>query len=245
MKCESGPRHVLIHYNEIALKGRNRRAFEERLIAGVQRALAGLPVARVKRLYGRILAEFSGEIPWDEARPRLARVFGVAHFGRAYDAPCGLEAIREALSSALADMARGGNRSFAIVSRRPDKGFPLNSMELNRELGRFVQERTGWKVSLDAPDLPIYVWVLHDAAFIALERCAGAGGLPARSGGRVVCLISGGIDSPVAAHRMMRRGCEPIFIHFHSFPHTSRASIDKVKAIVAALLRDRGWAFLH
>ena len=237
-------RHLLVHYNEIALKGKNRRFFEQKLVEALRRGLRGLGFERVRRLYGRLLVEFRQEIPWEEARRRLSRIFGVSHFARARPAPLDLEGISANLVQALTPIP-AGVRSFAVFTRRPNKSFPLNSMELNRRLGQFIKDRTGWAVSLESPDLPIYVYILQGEAFVTFERCPGPGGLPAGASGKVACLISGGIDSPVAASRMMRRGCTVEFIHFHSYPHTSAASVDKAKQIVDFLLRDRGAARLH
>jgi thiamine biosynthesis protein ThiI len=245
MDFTSPMRHVLVHYNEIALKGKNRGYFERSLIDALRYALRGQGWKKVKRLYGRLLVEFRGEIPWQEVERRVSRVFGVSHFERARRTPLDLEAIRVALGESLAAIPADSVKSFAIIARRPNKAFPLNSIEVNRELGRFVKERTGWAVSLEDPQLPIHVYLLHGEAFFAFGRSPGPGGLPTGTAGKVACLISGGIDSPVASHRLMRRGCEPIFVHFHSFPHTSAASIEKARQTAAILLCERGSARLY
>jgi tRNA uracil 4-sulfurtransferase len=240
-------RHLLVHYNEIALKGRNRRFFEEKLVDALRIALWGQGWKRVKRLFGRLLVEFEEgvEIAWEEVRLRVSRVFGVSNFSPALLAPLDIEKIEAVLGEALESVAGTGPRSFAIVARRPNKSFPLNSSEVGRRLGRMVQERTGWTVSLDAPDLPIHVYILDTEAFISFDRTAGPGGMPAGTAGKVLCLISGGIDSPVAALRLLRRGAIVDYVHFHSFPHTSAASIDKVKETVAAIQLHRGRSLLH
>src|SRR5574341_1339767 len=175
MDPSSSMRHVLVHYNEIALKGKNRRFFEAKLVDALKLALRGLGFKKVKRLQGRLLVEFRGEIAWDEARRRLARVFGVSHFARARRTAPDLEALRAAIGEALGTIPVESIQTFAIVSRRADKSFPLTSMELNRELGRFVQERTGWPVSIESPQLPIHVSILPGEAFFAFDRLPGAG----------------------------------------------------------------------
>ena len=243
MDPSASMRHLLVHYNEIALKGKNRRSFEEMLLRSLRHALDGLGWKRTRRLPGRLLVEFHGDIPWDEVRARVSRVHGVSHFARARKAALELEAVKAVLSESLAPPPEDV-RAFAIVTHRPNKSFPLRSIEVNRELGAFVQARTGWKVSLDAPDLPIHVYLLEAESFVAFDRQPGPGGLPAGVAGKVLCLISGGIDSPVAAERMMRRGAGVDFVHFHSFPHTSAASIEKTRDMVEALLRFRGRARL-
>ncbi len=238
-------RHVLVNYNEIALKGKNRRFFEEKLVSALRLALSGLGFRKVKRLQGRILIEFREDVPWEETRSRLARVFGVSHFAPARPVPLDVDSLRAAVAEEIDAAPRAGIRSFAVETRRAYKGFPLTSMEINRDLGKFVQEKTGWRVSIDGPDLPIYVYVLPEEIFFAFDRQGGAGGLPAGVAGKVACLISGGIDSPVAAHRLMRRGSTVEYIHFHSFPFTSAASVQKALEIVACLQKHRGGARVH
>jgi tRNA uracil 4-sulfurtransferase len=245
MQVSTPMRHLLVHYNEIALKGKNRPFFEERLIAALRRGLWGLGWKKVKRLYGRLLVEFRDEIPWDDVRERVSRIYGVSNFARAIRAPLELEALRSALGESLAGVPLDAVKSFAIDTRRPNKSFPMTSMEVNRALGAFVRERTGWPVSIDDPDLPIHIYLLEKEAFIAFGRERGPGGLPSGAAGKVLCLISGGIDSPVSAARLMQRGATIDFVHFHSFPHTSAASIDKAKETVELLLRHRGSARIH
>src|ERR1041385_5461854 len=243
MDPSTSMRHLLVHYNEIALKGKNRRTFEEKLLGSLRHALSGLGWKRTKRLSGRLLVEFEGDIPWEEARARVARVHGVSHFGRARRTPLDLDSVQAVIGEALAEPPQGV-QSFAMVTHRPNKSFPHRSIDVNRALGAFVQGRTGWTVCLDAPDLPIHVYLLDSEAFVSFDRVPGPGGLPAGVAGKVLCLISGGIDSPAAAERMMRRGASVDFLHFHSFPHTTSASIEKTKETVEALLLYRGGARL-
>jgi thiamine biosynthesis protein ThiI len=122
-----------------------------------------------------------------------------------------------------------------VSARRADKRFPYTSPQIEREVGGLIKQSTGWRVDLSRPALTIHVEVLPDHAAYFFGKEPGAGGLPTGSGGRVACLLSGGIDSPVAAYRMMRRGCTVLPIHFHSYPILSRTSQDKVREIVALL----------
>jgi thiamine biosynthesis protein ThiI len=126
-------------------------------------------------------------------------------------------------------------QSFRVVATRADKRFPVPSPDLERMVGRRIQEQRGWPVNLSAPDAVVRVEVVPDAAFCYVVRDRGPGGLPTGVSGRVVSLLSGGIDSPVAAWRMMKRGCRALFVHFHSVPITSQASQAKVRAIVKRL----------
>jgi thiamine biosynthesis protein ThiI len=225
---------AIIHYSEIALKGRNRSWFINTLVRTIREALKGLRVIEVRALVGRIEARLGNDDEWDEVRARLARLPGIGNFARATHAEPTLDAIAAGL---LPQLPGHAPKSFRIAARRADKRFPLPSPEIEREIGRQVQQATGWPVDLSHPDLKIYVEVLTDDAFFYFKREPGAGGLPVGTGGRLMCLLSGGIDSPVAAWRVIRRGCRTNFVHFHSYPILSRASQDKARELVATLTR--------
>jgi thiamine biosynthesis protein ThiI len=127
--------------------------------------------------------------------------------------------------------------SFRIETQRGDKTFPLNSPEINRQLGAAVKEQSGARVDLSNPELTVTVEILPHDAFFGFEKISGAGGLPVGASGRLVALISGGIDSPVAAYRMMKRGCRLIFVHFHSAPYLDKTSQEKVRQLITLLTR--------
>ena len=133
--------------------------------------------------------------------------------------------------------ATGRPDSFRVSARRSDKRFPFTSPQIEREVGGLIKEARGWRVDLDEPAFTIHIEMLSDGAFYFFGKEPGAGGLPTGTGGRVACLLSGGIDSPVAAYRMMRRGCSVMLIHFHSYPILSRASQEKVREITTLLTR--------
>src|SRR4029077_218937 len=134
-----------------------------------------------------------------------------------------------ALASAiLADLGDRDAASFRVSATRSDKQLPFTSPQIEREVGGLIKQAKGWRVDLEGADLTVHIEMLPDAAFYFFGKEPGAGGLPTGTGGRVACLLSGGIDSPVAAYRMMRRGCAVLFIHFHSYPILSRASQEKV-----------------
>ena len=120
-------------------------------------------------------------------------------------------------------------------ARRADKRLPFTSPQIEREVGGRIKQATGWPVDLEQAALTIHIEMLPELAFFYFGKEPGAGGLPTGTGGRVACLLSGGIDSPVAAYRVMRRGCTVLFIHFHSYPILSRASQDKVREIARLL----------
>ncbi len=227
---------IVVHYKELALKGSNRPWFVQHLIKNLRVALSGLDVLAVRSVMGRIEIELGVNAAWDDVRDRVARVFGIANFSHAGRAPHDLDALAAAILGELGDRQPA---SFRVSARRADKRIPLTSPQIEREVGGRVKLATGWSVNLERPELTIHVEMLPEHAFYFFGKEPGAGGLPTSTSGRVACLMSGGIDSPVAAYRMMRRGCSVLFIHFHSYPILSRASQEKVREIAALLTRSQ------
>jgi thiamine biosynthesis protein ThiI len=223
---------VVIHYKELALKGKNRPWFIQLLVRNLKTALAGLHVHAVRSIMGRLELEVGPETPWEELRDRLQRVFGIANFSAASRGPHDFNALASAI---LADLGDRDAASFRVSATRSDKQLPFTSPQIEREVGGLIKQAKGWRVDLEGAELTVHIEMLPDAAFYFFGKEPGAGGLPTGTGGRVACLLSGGIDSPVAAYRMMRRGCAVLFIHFHSYPILSRASQEKVKEIAALL----------
>ena len=225
---------VIVHYQEIALKGNNRPWFVSRLARNLRTATKGAGVRDVRVLMGRIELVLDETTVWESVRERVSHVFGIANFARAGRAPLDVDAIAGTI---LSDLDGTDVDSFRVRARRADKRFPLTSPEIEREVGGRIKEARGWTVDLSHPALTIHVEALSDEAFYYFGKEPGAGGLPAGTSGRVVCLLSGGIDSPVAAWRMMRRGCRAIYVHFHSYPILSRASQEKVRELVSILTK--------
>jgi len=227
-------RTILIHYHEINLKGNNRGWFEAHLQQHIVSLLKGLAYASVQRFGGRLLIELNSESPLEEITNRLKMVFGVANLAAAWEVTAEMEPIQSGLRELIPITSF---RSFRIDARRGTKDFPLNSQQLNQRLGAFVQELTGADVRMENPDAVFFVEIVGPRAFLYMSKIPGSGGLPSGTGGKVLCLISGGIDSPVAAYRMMRRGCRVFYIHFHSFPRTNVESQEKVRHILRILAR--------
>jgi len=225
---------IVIHYQEIALKGRNRPWFVARLVRNLREATKDLDVRDVRALQGRIELVLGDATPWETARERVAAVFGIGNFARAGRAPLDIDAIAAAI---LRDLGPEDPVSFRLSARRSDKRFPLTSPEIEREVGGRIKEARGWRVDLSNPALTIHVEALSNDAFYFFGKERGAGGLPVGASGKVACLLSGGIDSPVAAWRMMRRGCRVMFVHFHSYPILSRASQEKAGELARLLAR--------
>ena len=225
---------VIVHYQEIALKGRNRPWFIERLVRNLREATADLDVTKVRALMGRIELVLGPTASWDSVRERVSRVFGVANFAPARRAPRELE---ELSADIVAELKGREPSSFRVTARRADKTYPLKSPELERQVGGRIKQAYDWKVDLSNPELVVRIEVLPSEAFYSLDKYPGPGGLPSGASGRVMCLLSGGIDSPVAAYRLMKRGCRVRFVHFHSYPLLSHASQDKVREIAELLTR--------
>ena len=225
-------RSIVVHYQEIALKGNNRPWFVSRLARNLRTATKGTGVREVRVLMGRLELVLEESADWDAVRRRVANVFGVANFARASTAPLDVDVIARQI---LEDLGDRQTDTFRVSARRADKRFHLTSPQMEREIGGRIKEARGWRVDLGNPGLTIHVEALTDEAFYYFGKEPGAGGLPAGTSGRVACLLSGGIDSPVAAWRMMRRGCRVIFVHFHSYPILSRASQEKVRELVRLL----------
>ncbi|MBI4735325.1 MAG: tRNA 4-thiouridine(8) synthase ThiI [candidate division NC10 bacterium] len=217
----------MIHYNEIGLKGKNQPLFLRRLEANLLRATGEAGVRRVEQRSGR-------KADWEVIRGRLHSVFGIANFSLAERVEPDMGALKAAVGNALAGRTF---RSFKVAARRAYKQFPLTSEDINRDLGAFVQAQTQAAVDLEQPELTIHVEVLPRDLYFSFGREAGSGGLPVGVSGRVVSLLSGGIDSPVAAHRLMKRGCQVVFVHFHGFPFLDATSRDKAVELAQLLTR--------
>ncbi len=225
---------IVVHYQEIALKGKNRPWFISRLVNNVRRATSDLDVRAVRPLAGRVEVVLGPSAGYEQVRERLSRVFGIANFGRAGRAKLDLEEISAAI---LRDLGEMETPSFRVSVKRADKRFPMRSPEIEREIGGRIKLAKGWKVDLDRPAMTVSVEMLATEAFYTFGKDRGPGGLPTGSSGKVACLLSGGIDSPVAAWRMMKRGCVVHLVHFHSYPFLSRASQEKVRELAQVLTR--------
>lgn len=226
---------LVVHYHEISLKRGNRPLFLRHLRRNLARAVEDLGPAVIHQLPGRVLVDLAGHRDPELVRDRAARVCGVASVALALRVPSALDAMRDAVARVIEGRRF---RSFRISARRAFKTYPMTSVELNRELGAFVLERVrgqGVRVDLDEPETEIRVEVLPSETFVYADPVPGPGGLPVGASGTVAALLSGGIDSPVAAWRMMKRGCRVVFVHFHSVPYLPPTSQAKARALVERL----------
>jgi len=234
------PSCVLLKFGEIVLKGRNRSLFYARLRRNVVRLLRDLGPLELRQR-GGALAVLS-PAPSEELLARAADLLGVTLLHPALV----LDKTPEAACAAAIDLLRDlPAATFAIRARRRDKGFRLDSRELATVVGRAVQDELGLGVDLTSPDAEIFLEVDKREIFAYTQKVPGRGGLPVGVSGRALVLLSGGIDSPVAGYRAMKRGLRCDFVHFSGRPYTGPESIYKSYAHVAQLDRFQGGSRLH
>ncbi|PDO10268.1 MAG: tRNA 4-thiouridine(8) synthase ThiI [Candidatus Reconcilbacillus cellulovorans] len=235
---------VLLRFGELTLKGRNRAWFEDQAVREVKRAIAAFPNAVVEKDYGRLYVRLNGE-PYEGVREALGTVFGLVSFSPVIRVPLELDAILDAVLSAI-DAKRPEPRTFKISVRRANKRFPYTTRELNPMLGsRVLERRPHLKVDLHRPDIEVSVEIRDTEAFVYSDTIPGLGGFPVGTNGKAVLLLSGGIDSPVAGWLAMRRGLAIEAVHFHSMPYTSDRARQKVIDLAAVLARYCGQMTLH
>lgn len=232
--------YFVVRYAEVGLKGKNRSWFENLLMRNIRQHIANEGDHKITRIHGRIIVESAGEP--DKITGILKFIPGIANFSLAvhtqHDIP---EICRKSVALIHDHVAHQGQKDlrFKISTTRSNKKFPLSSPELSAQVGAAVlEEFPDFQVDLSSPqlELGIEVWS-DDRSILYLEKIQGQGGLPSGSAGPVISLISGGIDSPVAAWFAMKRGCTSVFVHFHSFPFTSDQSKQKVDELVIHLSR--------
>lgn len=236
--------YIICHYHEIGLKGKNRRFFEEKLVGNIKRILEPDSFEFVRRISGRILVKLTkkGARKQKEIEKSLKKVFGIAYFAFAVSSEQKIEAIKK---QALELLKTKKFKSFRITTQRSKKDFAFTSQEVNEKVGEAVVKKLNKKVNLHNPDLTCFIEIVEKFVFLYLEKNKGPGGLPTSVSGKAVALLSGGIDSPVAAFAVMKRGVKVIFLHFHSHPYTDYASIEKVKEIVELLSQYQGRSKLY
>lgn len=232
-------RAVLIHYHEIGLKGRNRSVFERRLRDNLDAALTGLPVAPAARIASRLVVPVTSESALDEVVGRVVGVPGVSNAAAAFKTSRLETDINRAALLALAEAEP--YLTFKVDARRSNTDFPLTSMQVNQGVGTYLLDHThGKKVDLSRPDAVCHVEVVQGDAYVYSRKVKGIGGLPVGTAGKVVTLLSAGIDSPVAAWRMMRRGAVVVGLHFSGRPQTNDVSERLVAELGSVLERTGG-----
>ena len=219
----------LLKLGEIVLKGANKRQFEARLRQNVRRRMKAYGNFDVFIMQSTVYVEpMDDECDVDGAWKACRSIFGVVSLCRCRPCEKNLDAIFEAVENYLGDDLDCA-RTFKVESRRSDKRFPLTSIQLSQEIGgRLAEAHPTVEVDVHKPEYTVYVEIRDLAAYVHGPAVPGAGGLPTGVGGRAMCLLSGGIDSPVAAHMIAKRGVEIEAVHFFSYPYTSQLAKDKV-----------------
>lgn len=237
---------LLIKNGELALKGLNRRTFEEALLRNLRYRLRRAGDFTLRVAQSTVYIEPKNDTAdLDAAADCVSRVFGIAAFSRARVAEKRLEAIQQAAVEFLGDRLRDA-ATFKVEAKRADKQFPLTSPELSREVGACILEHyPHLRVDVHNPEVLVMVEIRDFGAYIHAQQIPGAGGMPVGTGGRAAILISGGIDSPVAAYMMAKRGVQLTAVHFASPPYTSERAEQKVISLLEKVGRYAGRMSLH
>lgn len=224
---------ILIKLGEIVLKGLNRKNFEDRLIKSIKHRLHKIGAFKVKNSQSIItVTPVFDDIDMDEAAECISKIFGIAAFSRACVAEKDIEEIKKTAREYLEDQFSAA-RSFKVESKRSDKQFPLTSPEISKEVGGYLADCfPDVAVDVHNPDIIVTVEIRDNFAYIHAGVYKGAGGIPVGTGGKAAVLISGGIDSPVAAYMMAKRGIELTAVHFASPPYTSERAEEKVRELL-------------
>ena len=227
-------RICLVHYHEVGLKGRNRASFEHRLLSNMEAALVAFELKEVCRISGHLLVVFENADDLEPAAEILLQVPGVARVSRGWR--CAREPEEYNRCAELAMMDCGEFESFKVVARRSNTDYPIDSLQLNQLVGAhlcaFAPDK---KVKMKDPDVKVHVEIIQGSAYVFSRSDRGIGGLPVGSAGKVVSLMSGGIDSPVATWKLMKRGAVIVGVHFSGAPVTDDASEYIVDDIAHAL----------
>lgn len=229
--------YIICHYGEIGIKGKNRNFFEQALLNNIRRKLSEeIPggFERAQKISGRIIIQLSakGMKNKKSVQKILENIFGIVYFVFAVKSAQDLEILKK---DCLNLIQTGRGKTFRITAQRSRKDFPLTSQEINQKVGAYVAGETKKKVNLEKPGINCFIEIADQYAFLYSKKIKGAGGMPVGTGGKALVLLSGGIDSPVAAYYGLKRGIKTFFLHFHSIPYTSPASVEKVKKLASTL----------
>ena len=234
---------IIIHYNEIAIKGNNRYLFEDKLVSNIVNMLV-IPKGGIIKRFGLILIDLSLVPEKDEIKIKeiLLRIPGIAYFCFSRKAKNDYLDIKE---KALELLRETNFNTFKVVARRSNKKFFMNSKEINEQLGAYILENLNKTVDVHNPDTTIYVEVGDRETIIYTTKITGVGGLPVGSTSKVICSLSGGLDSPVAGYMMMKRGCEVVFVHIYNNSLVKEEVKNKIKMLVNQLTKFQGKSKLY
>jgi len=224
---------IVIHYSEIALKGKNRPWFERTLLDNIREKLNGFAYTSVRKISGRFILELCGNTDIAEVTSRLKTVFGISSFSLARHIKPDITAMTAAVKDIL--QHHDQNNTVRILTKRSSKSFPMTSMDVNKQVGHAVVNDCKRTIDLVDADTSIWIEIVDNRCFIYDNQIKGLGGLPVGVSGKVISLLSGGIDSPVAAWYAMKRGCTVRFIHFYNDTINTKESLTKVKDLAKIL----------
>ena len=224
---------IVIHYSEIALKGKNRKYFENLFINNIRKHIKGFQYSSIRLYESRILVNDVNPNDWINLKKILFNVMGLENFILMIQCKSELEELKKAAIHLITNKTF---KNFRITTKRNYKNLPFTSQDVNIIIGEFIQKKSLKPVNLDFPDLNIHVELLKDFSLIGVEKIHGFSGLPANCQEKALSLISSGIDSPVASFEMIKRGVSLDYIHFHSYPAINRQSINNVKKILKQLV---------
>ena len=242
--------HVIIHYNEITLKGGNRPFFERVLVDNIKGFLENIKYNKIYKDGGKIIIEMNKDIDLEKIKEILENIPGISNFYFAVSEERELEKINKKTVEFLKNYLQTENdknnkiKTFKIEARRSDKKFKFKSPEINAKVGEYILENTKLKVDVHQPDLEIVIDIGNKDCFIYFEKTNGIDGLPVGTTGKLISLISGGIDSPVASYMMMKRGAKITFVHFKN-KTINNTGDDKIKSLVKKLSRFQGRSKLY
>ncbi len=222
---------VLIRFGELSTKGKNRKDFIQKLYMNIKNTFNDIDDFTYRKTHDRIYISFEGDYQ-DLITERLKKVFGISSFSFTKKVDSKYEEIE---NTCLEIAKESETKSFKIIARRQDKTFPLNSDIINRNIASTILKNTDLKVDVHEPDLPIRIEVQKELTYITTQKILGAGGYPANMNGKVLLLLSGGIDSPVACYELMKRGLKVEAIHFAAPPYTSENAKNKVLTLAKML----------
>lgn len=230
---------ILVRYGELSTKGRNKKMFTQKLASNIKKALAAYPQVKVHPDYDFMYLDLNGA-PQEAVMESLKPIFGIQSFSPVYLVEKDMEAVKEVVLDLLAARETEG-KTFKIATKRGDHQFAMDTNAINLFLGDAVLEAfPEIRVQLKKPDITVRIDVRRENIMVSLETIQGASGLPVGTSGRVSLMLSGGIDSPVAAYLAMKRGMEVQCVHFASPPYTSPQALVKTKQLAAKVARFGG-----
>lgn len=225
--------HIMVRYGELSTKGKNRRDFTNQLVKNIKSKLKGFPALTFDKRFDRLFIHLNSEDALAISES-LKDVFGLSSFSMAMKVERDLDVIADV---ALHFIGQESGSTFKVLSRRHDKSFEHISDTINRHVATKILMNTDYKVDVHSPDINIIIEVRREAAYIMLNKINGLGGYPVGIQGRVLMMLSGGIDSPVASYLMMKRGVEIECVHFQSPPYTSEGALNKVLDLAKTLTK--------